>query len=306
MPPKHTIIIEADIQNSSRKSKDSTSVKTWTRNRIINTCGDADCVVNDSKFVDPALRLYIGAHCMCTVDNTHLKDKVSIGNGTLCRVVGIKLKEHAPSHCWKIWDGRKVWTVSAKHVHSVEFEYYPNPKSGEIERLEKEIKEKEWELDIHKEFPELLETLNKEMAELQSHLKKLEQSVRFKLQPKTSSTTVNFTVNDNLKQKQTAKCRMTQIPVILADAITGHKTQGMTLDNVIVPSWGDFANNWVYVVLSRCRTLKGLYLFRPIDMKKSFAPSRELKEYMERAEALQDHILQTRQERMAALGLNRT
>ena len=32
--------------------------------------GDADCVVNDSKFVDPALRLYIGAHCMCMVDNT--------------------------------------------------------------------------------------------------------------------------------------------------------------------------------------------------------------------------------------------
>ena len=74
------------------------------------------------------------------------------------------------------------------------------------------------------------------MTELQAHLKKLEQSVRFKLQPKTTSTTVTFTVNDDLKQKQTAKCRMTQIPVILADAITGHKMQGMTLDNVIVPS----------------------------------------------------------------------
>ena len=87
-----------------------------------------------------------------------------------------------------------MMTVSAKHVDSVKFEYYPNPKSGEIERLEKGIKEKKWELNIHKKLPELLETLNEEMAELQAHLKKLEQSVRFKLQPKTSSTTVNFTV----------------------------------------------------------------------------------------------------------------
>ena len=101
-------------------------------------------------------------------------------------------------------------------------------------------------------------------------------------------------------QRSLAKCRMTQIPVILADAITGHKTQGMTFHNVIVPSWGK-QNNWAYVVLSRCRTLKGLFLFKPISMEKSFAPSRDLKEYLMRAEALQDRILQTRRENMEAL-----
>ena len=43
---------------------------------------------------------------------------------------------------------------------------------------------------------------------------------------------------------------MTQIPVVLADSITGHKLQGMTLPHVIIVSWGYFAKNWPYVVLS--------------------------------------------------------
>ena len=308
LPPNHTIIIEAVIQKSTGKSKHSTSVGTYTRDRIIDTCGDADCKVNQSKFVDPALRLYVGAYCMCTVDNSHLKDKVPIGNGTLCRVVGMKLTEHAPSHRWKNWDGKKVWTVSAKHVEWVEFEYYPNPKSGEIERLEKDIEDKELDLEIHKEdleihkeLPELLEIVSKELDILRARLKKLQQSTRFKLEPKTVSPNVSFSWHDTVNERSNAKCRMTQIQVILADAITGHKTQGMTFHNVIIPSWGN-QNNWPYTVLSRSRTLEGLYLFQPINMTKSFAPSRDLKEYLVRAEALQDHILQMRRERMAALG----
>ena len=73
----------------------------------------------------------------------------------------------------------------------------------------------------------------------------------------------------------------------------------MTLPHVIIASWGYFAKNWPYVVLSRSTTFEGLYLFQPIDMVKSFAPSRDLVEYLRRAEALQDHILQTRKTRMA-------
>jgi ATP-dependent exoDNAse (exonuclease V) alpha subunit len=92
---------------------------------------------------------------------------------------------------------------------------------------------------------------------------------------------------------------MTQIPVVLADCITGHKLQGMTIPHVIIASWGYFAKNWPYVVLSRSTTFEGLYLFQPIDMEKSFAPSRDLVEYLRRAENLQDHILCMRKTRMA-------
>ena len=132
-------------------------------------------------------------------------------------------------------------------------------------------------------------------------MRKEQQSRRFKLEPQQSSPTVSYKVHHLASNKTEAKCRMTQIPVVLADAITGHKLQGMTIPNVVIASWGYFANNWPYVVLSRCTTFKGLYLFEPIDMNKSFAPSKDLVEYLRRAEDLQDHILSMRKTRMAAL-----
>jgi hypothetical protein len=314
LPPDHTIIIEAVVQ-SSKSKKSSSSIGGFTRDRIIHTCGDADCVLNDSKYIDPALRLYVGAHCMCIVDNKRLKDKVPIGNGTLCRVVGIKLKDHAPSHRWQNWDGRKVWTVSAKHVDWVEFEYHP--KSKRILELEEEIKEKEWDLKVLQESCDInrarkrarttrrhtvdaaISDLHKQLRKLKGLLGREQQSRRFKLDPQTSSPTVSYSDHDLSTYKTSAKCKMTQIPVVLADSITGHKLQGMTLPHVIIASWGYFAKNWPYVVLSRSTTFEGLYLFQPIDMVKSFAPSRDLVEYLRRAEALQDHILQTRKTRMA-------
>jgi len=319
LPPDHTIIIEADIQSSKSKTLPS-QIGGFTRNRIIHTCGDADCIVNDTKFVDPSLRFYVGAHCMCMVDNKRLKDRVPIGNGTLCRVVGIKLSEHATSHKWQNWDGRKVNTVSAKHVDWVEFEYHPKSKS--ILRLEDEIKELEWELKVNQESYEairvkkrarttttsrrmisdpIIQDIISDLKKKKSHLKKEQQSRRFKLDPQRSSPTVSFKIHDLETKYSKVKCTMTQIPVILADGITGHKLQGMTVQNVIIASWGYFAKNWPYVVLSRSTTFKGLYLFEPIDMDKSFAPSRDLVEYFRRAEHLQNHILHMRQTRMAAL-----
>jgi hypothetical protein len=69
-----------------------------------------------TKHIDPALCLYVGAIVMC-IDNKHLKDKVPRGNGTICRVLSIKLKQDAPSYKWKNYYGRKVWTVDAKMLN---------------------------------------------------------------------------------------------------------------------------------------------------------------------------------------------
>lgn len=57
----------------------------------------------------------------------------------------------------------------------------------------------------------------------------------------------------------------TQYPFKLAWAVTIHKAQGKTFDKVYIDlASGTFAHGQLYVALSRCRTLQGLYLKRPI------------------------------------------
>ena len=88
---------------------------------------------------------------------------------------------------------------------------------------------------------------------------------------------------------------MTQFPVNLNDATTGHKLQGMSKDFVIVTSWpkGGMAKwfkNWEYVVLSRVRKLEGLYLLEAIDPEQSFQPTEEFLRYL--------HIIKMKEKRL--------
>ena len=63
----------------------------------------------------------------------------------------------------------------------------------------------------------------------------------------------------------------TQIPVKLAWAITIHKSQGKTFENVIIDlGRGSFAHGQTYVALSRCTTFEGLILkkrVKPSDIR---------------------------------------
>ena len=51
-------------------------------------------------------------------------------------------------------------------------------------------------------------------------------------------------------------------------AITGHKLQGLSMDKIVVYDFDYGKLNWNYVVLSRVRTLSGLFLMKPLSYEK--------------------------------------
>src|SRR3989339_826651 len=70
----------------------------------------------------------------------------------------------------------------------------------------------------------------------------------------------------------------TQFPLKLAWAITIHKSQGKTFDNVVIDIGnGTFAHGQMYVALSRCRSLEGMVLKKPIKKGHIFMDWRVVK-----------------------------
>ena len=216
---------------------------------------------------------------MCTIDNEGLTAKIPRGNGTLCRVVSVKLKDDQTSYTPKNYYGKKVWTVNAKDVAKVELEHYPTAErvialEGEVHVIKEELKQEN--LPLH-----TTEELLRFLHQAKENLRKEKSQHRFKLEPKDHHVGVRCRLHELAPKpspKDTLACRMLQIPINLNDATTGHKLQGL------ISTWpsGGIFTNWEYVVLSQVRTIKGLFLIRPISMKKLFKPLEALTAFFNR------------------------
>ena len=134
-----------------------------------------------TKHIDPALCIYQGAHLIC-IDNKHLNSKIPRGNGTLCRVLGVKLKKNSTTYKWKNYYGKKVWTIDAKDVEYIQCEHVN--KTGYILQLEAQIQELEKIQDKHQN--------NDKLDELKEKLAKIKDSRKFNLEPEKFSPEVNL------------------------------------------------------------------------------------------------------------------
>lgn len=71
-----------------------------------------------------------------------------------------------------------------------------------------------------------------------------------------------------------------QFPIKLAWAVTIHKSQGLTFQNVVIDlGAGAFVNGQTYTALSRCRTLSGITLKRPISRQDIISDERVMDFY---------------------------
>jgi hypothetical protein len=99
----------------------------------------------------------------------------------------------------------------------------------------------------------------------------------FRVRPKQHSFDANIPKPQSLQfpgdETEKIKMKANQVPIIVNNATTGHKLQGMGVDQLFVHNWS-YVTNWVYVMLSRVKTRKGLFARRPIsrDLKKYAVP----------------------------------
>jgi len=137
-------------------------------------------------------------------------------------------------------------------------------------------------------------TISKQVKDMLIRLIDMCKTRRFKLLSQRYSVVVTMSPHNIATTNIKFGCSMTQFLINANDGTTGHKLQGMSKYYLIITSWpsGGLFRNLEYTVLSRVRTLDGLFLFRPIGMEQSFEPSEELKAYFKHAKKTRESLFE--------------
>jgi hypothetical protein len=120
-----------------------------------------------------------------------------------------------------------------------------------------------------KEFPVLLECGTTVWGVFSSSVKFVTVShvAKDMIPPSFDVTTQNFPFScqlDCFGGELTVAMKGEQFPLISNSCTTGHKLQGSTVSEILVKEW-QYRQNWVYVVLSRVKTMEGLYISSKLD-----------------------------------------
>ena len=113
---------------------------------------------------------------------------------------------------------------------------------------------------------------------------------RFCLTPEVGVFRVNFPISQfGLNTRIQASVQLLYFSVVVNHATTGHKLQGKTVESLVIAEWSR-VKNWAYVVISRVKTLNGLFLLKPIPDNIDFSPAND---YLEMMKYLRKTVLAT-------------
>jgi hypothetical protein len=131
-PPKHTIIIKADLAWTSTGNP----VRPGMAKIIYESCGDHFCNYNQNKKLDPYLCLYNGCELML---GNNINVSKGEANGTRGIFKGIRMKPGEKIHVTCL-NGYYVNSVYASQVESVECEHTESKYTGSFIVEPKKVK----------------------------------------------------------------------------------------------------------------------------------------------------------------------